>query len=151
MKIILRKEVENLGNQGELVIVKDGYARNYLIPRGLAVRATEGSVRAIETEKKQRAFKIEKERKGARELADKLEQAALTINARAGESGKLFGTVTTQMVADALKAKGFEIDRKQITLEEAIKTLGNHAVKVKLYTDVFATVNVLVEAEAVSE
>lgn len=151
MKIILRKEVENLGNQGELVTVKDGYARNYLIPRGLAVRATEGSIRAIETEKKQRAFKIEKERKTARELADRLEQAALTIHARAGESGKLFGTVTTQMVADALKAKGFEVDRKQVTLEEAIKNLGNHTVKVKLYTDVFATVNVLVEAEAVSE
>jgi large subunit ribosomal protein L9 len=148
VKIILRKEVENLGTQGEAVTVKDGYARNYLIPRGLAVRATDGAIRAIDTEKKQRAFKIEKERKTAREFAEGIERITLTVHARAGESGKLFGTITTQMIVDGLKTKGYDIDRKHVTVEEPIKTLGNHTVKIKFYSDVFAALNVLVEAES---
>jgi len=151
VKIILRKEVGNLGIQGEVVAVKDGYARNYLIPQGLAIRATEGAIKAIETEKKQRAFKIEKERKAARELADSIERLTLSLSAKAGDSGRLFGTITSQMVADALKAQGFDVDRKQINIEEPIKTLGKYEISVKLYTDVLATLNIEVEAEAAAE
>ncbi|ACF13121.1 ribosomal protein L9 [Chloroherpeton thalassium ATCC 35110] len=149
MKIILRKEVSSLGLQGEVVTVKDGYARNFLIPNGLAIRATEGAIKAIETEKKQRAFKIEKERKAARELADSIERISLSVCVKAGESGKLFGTVTPQMIADGLKTKGFDVDRKQITIEEPIKALGKYEVSIKLYTDVVATLKLEVEGEAV--
>jgi len=147
MQVILRKEVEKLGAEGELVKVKDGYTRNYLIPRGFAMRATEGKVRAIDTEKKQKAFKIERERKSARDLASNLEQLALVMKAKAGDEGRLFGTVTNQMIADALKAKGFEVDRRNIEIESQIKQVGLHAVKVKLYSDVFVNMNIQVDAE----
>jgi large subunit ribosomal protein L9 len=148
MQVILRKEVEKLGAEGELVKVKDGYARNFLIPRGLAVRATEGRIRAIETEKKQKAFKIERERKAARDLAESLERLLLNVKVKAGEEGRLYGTVTAQMVADGLKAKGFDIDRKQITIDPPIKQVGKHEVAVKLYSDVVAKLQLEVEAEA---
>jgi LSU ribosomal protein L9P len=148
MQVILKKEIEKLGEAGDVVKVRDGYARNYLIPRGLAVRATEGLLKALAEEKKQKAFKIERERKAARELAETLERLQLVIKAKAGEGGRLYGTVTPQMVSDALSAKGFEIDRKKITIEPPIKTLGKHEVSVKLYSDVFATLHLEVEAEA---
>jgi large subunit ribosomal protein L9 len=148
VKIILRKEMDNLGEQGEVVTVKDGYARNYLIPKGYATRATEGAIKAIENEKKQRAFKIEKERKAARELADSIERITLSIPTKAGESGKLFGTVTSQMISDALKAKGFEVEKKNINIEDSIKMLGNYEISAKLYSDVLATVKIEVVAEA---
>lgn len=151
MKVILRKEQENLGAQGDVVTVKDGYARNYLIPKGIATRASEGAIRAIENEKKQRAFKIEKERKAARELTESLERLSLSIPAKAGESGKLFGTVTSQMVSDALKAQGFDVNKKDITIDEPIKTLGNYELRAKCYTDVIAKLKIEVVAEAESE
>lgn len=148
VKIILRKELDNLGAQGDVVTVKDGYARNYLIPKGFATRATDGAVKAIENEKKQRAFKIEKERKAARELADSIERISLSIPTKAGESGKLFGTVTTQMISDTLKTQGFEVDKKNIVIEESIKMLGNYEVSAKLYTDVIAKLKIEVVAES---
>ncbi len=148
MKIILKKEVEKLGGVGDVLTVKDGYARNYLIPKGLAVRATAGMLKAMEVEKKQKAFKIERERKAARELAESLERLVLTIKAKAGEGGRLYGAVTTQMIAEALKAKGFEIDRKQIMIDPPIKQVGKHEVAVKLYTDVVAKLQLEVEAGA---
>lgn len=148
MKVILKKEVEKLGEMGDVVTVKDGYARNYLIPRGLAVRATEGMLKAIEEEKKQKAFKIERERKAARELAESLERLLLNVKAKAGEEGKLYGAITTQMIADKLKDKGFDIDRKQITIDPPIKQVGKHQVSIKLYSDVIAKLNLEVEAEA---
>lgn len=148
MQVILKKDVEKLGEAGQVVKVKDGYARNYLIPRGLAVRATDGMLKALEEEKKQKAFKIERERKAARELAASLERLTLCIKAKAGEEGRLYGTVTTQMVADALKAQGFDIDRKQITIDPPIKQLGKHEASVKLYSDVVAKLQLEVEAEA---
>lgn len=147
MKIILRKEVDNLGNAGDIVVVKDGYARNFLIPKGLASRATGGTVKAVETEKKQRVFKIERERKTAQSLAETLSQLSVTVKAKAGEEGKLYGAVTTQMIADALKAQGHDIDRRKIELDDAVKSLGNYSAKVKLYSDVVASVAVTVEAE----
>jgi large subunit ribosomal protein L9 len=148
MKIILKKEVEKLGEIGDVLTVKDGYARNYLIPKGLAVRATDGTLKAIEIEKKQKAFKIERERKAARELAESLERFSLIVKAKAGEGGRLYGTVTAQMIVDGLKAKGFEVDRKQITIDPPIKQVGKYQVAVKLYSDVIATLNLEVEAEA---
>jgi large subunit ribosomal protein L9 len=148
MKIILKKEVEKLGEIGDVLTVKDGYARNYLIPKGLAVRATDGMLKAIEIEKKQKAFKIERERKAARELAESLERFSLIVKAKAGEGGRLYGTVTAQMIVDGLKAKGFEVDRKKITIDPPIKQVGKYQVAVKLYSDVVATLNLEVEAEA---
>ncbi len=148
MKIILKREVDKLGDIGDIVVVRDGYARNYLIPKGLAVRATDSMLKAIETEKKQKAFKIERERKAARELAESLERLVLTIKVKAGEEGRLYGTVTPQMVVDGLKAQGFEVDRKQITIDPPIKQVGKYEVAVKLYSDVVAKLNLEVEAES---
>lgn len=148
MKIILKKDVDKLGNVGDILTVKDGYARNYLIPRGLAVRATEGMLKAIELEKKQKAFKIERERKAARELAESLERLQLRLKVKAGEGGRLYGAVTAQMVAEELKSKGFEIDRRQIIIDPPIKQLGKHEATVKLYSDVVAKLSLEVEAEA---
>jgi large subunit ribosomal protein L9 len=147
VKIILRKNVDKLGDQGEVVTVKDGYARNYLIPRGVAIRATEGTLKAMETEKKQRAFKIERERKSARDLSDSITRLTLVIKVKAGDEGKLYGTVTTQMVSDALKEKGFDVDRKHITIEPAIKQVGKHVVTAKYYSDVQGEINIDVQPE----
>jgi len=146
MQVILKKGVEKLGTEGELVKVKDGYAQNYLIPRGLAFRATEGKITALENEKKQKAFKVEKERKSARDLASALERLTLVVSVKAGDEGRLFGTVTSQMIADGLKSKGYEVDKRNVEVDH-IKQLGNHEVKVKLFTDVVATVKLSVEAE----
>ncbi|NTU59350.1 MAG: 50S ribosomal protein L9 [Chlorobiaceae bacterium] len=151
MKIILRKDVATLGDAGEVVNVKNGYANNYLIPQGYAIRATEGTIKALETEKKQQARKIELQRKSARDLAAKLEQMTLKVNAKAGESGKLFGTVTASDIADALKLQGFEIDRRKITLEAPIKSLGKYEADAKIFMDITVKLNIEVEAEGAGE
>jgi large subunit ribosomal protein L9 len=147
VKIILRKDVATLGDAGEVVNVKNGYANNYLIPQGYAIRATEGTLKALETEKKQQARKIELQRKNARDLAAKLEQMALKVHAKAGESGKLFGTVTAGDIAEALKAQGVDIDRRKIHLEAPIKALGKYEAAVKLFMDITAKLVLEVEAE----
>jgi large subunit ribosomal protein L9 len=148
VKIILRKDVAALGDAGDVVAVKNGYANNYLIPQGMAIRATEGTLKALETEKKQQAKKIEQQRKNARELAQKIEQMSLKVQARAGESGKLFGTVTSADIAEALKAEGIDIDRRKITLEAPVKALGKYEAEARLFMDVAVKVNFEVEAEA---
>lgn len=150
MKIILRKDVATLGDAGEVVTVKNGYANNYLIPQGYAIRATEGTLKALETEKKQQARKIELQRSNARELAAKLEQMELKVLAKAGESGKLFGTVTAGDIAEALKAQGVEIDRRKIQLEAPIKSLGKFEADAKLFMDISAKLTIEVEAEGAS-
>jgi large subunit ribosomal protein L9 len=150
VKIILRKDVATLGDAGEVVTVKNGYANNYLIPQGYAIRATEGTLKALETEKKQQARKIELQRKSARELAEKLEQMTLKVFAKAGESGKLFGTVTAGDIAEALKAQGVEIDRRKIQLEAPIKSLGKFEAEAKLFMDIMAKLSIEVEAEGAS-
>jgi len=150
VKIILRKDVATLGDAGEVVTVKNGYANNYLIPQGYAIRATEGTLKALETEKKQQARKIELQRKSARELAEKLEQMTLKVFAKAGESGKLFGTVTAGDIAEALKAQGVEIDRRKIQLEAPIKSLGKFEAEAKLFMDIMAKLSIEVEAEGSS-
>ncbi len=148
MKVILRKDVAALGDAGDVVAVKNGYANNYLIPQGMAIRATEGTLKALETEKKQQAKKIELQRKNARDLAQKIEQMTLKVSARAGESGKLFGTVTSADIAEALKAEGVDIDRRKITLEAPVKALGKYEAEAKLFMDVTVKVTFEVEAEA---
>jgi large subunit ribosomal protein L9 len=147
VKIILRKEVDKLGSQGEVVTVADGYARNFLIPRGFATRATDGTLKAIAVEKKQREFKVERERKTARELGESIERLLLVIKVKAGDEGRLFGTVTAPMIAHELKEKGFEVDRKHITIEPPIKQVGRHEAMLKLYADVIVKLNLDVQAE----
>ncbi|ACF45220.1 MAG: 50S ribosomal protein L9 [Prosthecochloris sp.] len=147
MKVILRKNVASLGDAGEVVDVKNGYANNYLIPQGMAARATDGALKALETERKQQARKIEQQRVAARAIAEKIQQMTLKVPARAGESGKLFGTVTSVNIADALKVEGVDVDRRKITLDAPIRALGNYEAEVKLFMDVSATIKVTVEAE----
>jgi len=148
VKVILRKDIATLGDAGEVVDVKNGYANNYLIPQGMALRATEGTLKALETERKQQARKIEQQRIAAREVADKVQQLNLKVLAKAGESGKLFGTVTSGDIAEALSNEGVSVDRRKISLESPIKTLGAYEVGVKLFMDVSATLKITVEAES---
>lgn len=147
MKIILRQNHNQLGNIGDVVEVKDGFARNYLIPRSIAFRATEGNLNALEQEKKQSARKEEKVVVDSEKLASQLGSVSLTITMKVGEDDKLFGAVTSQMIADSLTDSGFTIDKRLIELEEPIKTLGIFEVPVKLHTKVTAKVKVWVVRE----
>ncbi len=148
MKVILRQNFENLGKFGDIVEVKDGYARNFLIPRGIALPATPGNIKMVETEKKQKAFKLERERLSAQKLAEELAKVEITIPMRAGENERLFGSVTAQMIADELRKLGFEIDRRKILLDEPIKMLGKYEIPVKLHPEVSAKINLnVVQAE----
>ena len=146
MKVILRQNIETLGKMGEVVSVKDGYARNYLMPRGFAYVATKGNVNVLEEEKKRLGVKMNRELKAASDIATELEKHdnAITIMMQVGEEDKLFGTVTKEMIAEKLAAKGFAIDRRRIEIEEPIKVLGIYTVKIKLHTDVVAKVKVWV-------
>ncbi len=147
MKVILRKEHGKLGQVGAVVDVKDGYARNFLIPKGIAYVASEGSVRALEEEKKQAERRTQKELKSTQALATELEKVSITLQVKVGEDEKLFGAVTSQMIADALKEKGFEIDKRIIDLEEPIKSLGIYDIPVKLHQSVTGKVKVWVVRE----
>ncbi len=151
MKIILKEDVERLGRKGDIVTVKDGYARNYLIPRGLALPVTRGNIRMIEEEKRRLLRQREKEAKTAQELADKLSSLELEIYKKAGENDVLYGSVTAADLAEALKEKGFEVDRKNILLEEPIKRLGVHYFEVRVHHDVKARVRVVVKKEEEGE
>lgn len=136
MEIILRQAIEKLGNPGDIVKVSPGFARNYLLPRGLAYEATAGNRKRIEQER-QRLESAENERRAtAQQLADRLEQVSLTFSARVGDEGKLFGSVTAGDIAQQLDAQGINIERRQIDLHEPIKTLGVYRVPVKLHADV---------------
>lgn len=147
MKIILRQNFEQLGTVGDVVDVKDGFARNYLIPRNIAYRATPGNLKALEEEKKNIARREEKAAKEAEKIAAQLASVSLTITMKVGEDDKLFGAVTSQMIADSLTEKGFNIDKRIIELEEPIKTLGIFEVPVKLHSKVTAKVKVWVVRE----
>ncbi|NOX66007.1 MAG: 50S ribosomal protein L9 [Chlorobi bacterium] len=140
MKLILRKNFNQLGQVGEIVDVKDGYARNFLIPRQIAYPATAGNLRALEEEKKQIAKKESKNLAAAQELSTELEKVSVTIPVTVGEDEKIFGSVTSKMIADALLEKGFDVDHRKIEIEEPIKALGIYSVKVKVHADVVATV-----------
>ncbi len=146
MKVILRQNIDSIGKMGEVVTVKDGYARNFLLPRGFAYVATKGNVNVLDEEKKRLSVKLNRELKAAGDIAAELEknENAITIAMQVGEEDKLFGTVTKEMVAEKLAEKGFAIDRRKIEIDEQIKVLGIYTVKVKLHTDVVAKVKVWV-------
>jgi large subunit ribosomal protein L9 len=144
MEIILRQSIENLGKPGDIVKVSPGYARNYLLPRGLAYEATSGNRKRIAMEKA-RLEAAEGERiKVAQTLAERLEAVQLTFSARVGEEEKLFGSVTTADIAHQLQAQGFEIEKKQIDLHEPIKTLGVYKIPVRLHAEVKPEIRVWV-------
>lgn len=148
MKIVLREDVENLGHKGDLVDVADGYARNYLVPRGLAMRATRGIAKQAEAMRRSREAREARDREAAQEIAARLDGVRIEVKARAGEGGKLFGSVTATDVADALRAQtGVEIDRRKLSgLEEPVKEVGEVEVEVSLHPDVVATLTVVVVA-----
>ena len=147
MKVILKADVERLGKVGEVVTVAPGYARNYLMPRRLAFEATEQNLAGVELEKRRYAKAQARAAKEAGVLAAKLEALSLTIRQSAGESDRLFGTVTTMDIAAALEKEGVTIDRRQITIEEPIKTLGIYTIPVKLHPEVSASLKVWVVKE----
>jgi len=148
VKIVLRADVETLGNKGDLVDVADGYARNFLVPRGLAMKATRGAVAQAEAMRRNRAARDERDRAEAQELATKLTARPISVVARAGEGGKLFGSITSADIVAAVTAQvGVELDRRAITLAEPLKELGPAEVPVRLHTDVEASVVVEVVAE----
>ncbi len=147
MEIVLRQDYEALGKVGDVVKVKDGYARNFLIPKGIAYIATEVNKKKLESELAAQNWRLERDRKKAEELAEKLNNVSCTIPVQVGEEDKLFGSVTSQNIADALAAQGYEIDKRKILLEEPIKSLGIYSVPVKLHTNVEASVKVWVVKE----
>jgi large subunit ribosomal protein L9 len=147
MKVILRKNFDQLGKVGDIVNVKDGYARNFLLPRQIAYQATKGNILALEEEKKQILKKEAKELETAQNLATELEKVSVTIPVTVGEEDKIFGTVTNQMIADFLKEKGFDLDRRKIEITEPIKALGIYSVSVKLHPSVTATLKTWVVRE----
>jgi large subunit ribosomal protein L9 len=147
MKIILREAVDRLGERGDIITVKDGYARNYLIPRGLALRATSGNMRTFEEEKKQHDVRENKARRLAEQFAKKLRSVSITATVAVGEEDRVFGSVTTQAIAQLLKEKGFEIDKKKILLDEPIKALGVYTIPIKLHHNVQGKVKVWVVKE----
>ena len=148
MKIILTQDIEKLGQKNDILTVKTGYARNYLIPKGLAIQATESAIKIHNENQKQRAHKEEKIRSEAEKLAQKLAGVKLVIGAKVSSAGKIFGSVNTIQLAEALNAKGYEIDRRNILLgEDAIKEVGSYKAVVKLHRDV----KVDLEFEVVAE
>lgn len=147
MKVILRQDYEPLGKIGDVVEVKDGYARNFLIPKKIVYPATPGSLKAVEEERKRLQAKLQRERKSAELLATELEKVSVTIPVEVGEEDRIHGTVTTQMIADVLMEKGYEIDKRKIELDEQIKTLGIYTAKIKLHPEVTAQIKVWVVKE----
>ncbi len=147
MQVILREDIDNLGKIGDLVKVADGYARNYLVPKKKAIEATPKNVRAMEHAKKMVADRMRKLKKEAAADADRIKTLSLTIRAKAGEEGKLFGSVTSMDIAEAAKAQGVIIDKRKIALEEPIKRLGDFTVPVKLHADVVADLKITVVPE----
>lgn len=147
MKVILREDIDNLGGSGEVVDVKPGYFRNYLDPKGMAMRATDSNVRIFEEERQLRAVRENKAKTEAEKLAEKLSNLSLNAMVQVGEEDKVFGSVTAQDIAGLLKEQGYEIDKRDIQLEEPIKALGIYQVPVKLHKDVLTEVKVWVIKE----
>jgi large subunit ribosomal protein L9 len=147
MKLILRQNYESLGQVGDLVDVKEGFARNFLIPRKIAYTALKGNILALEEEKKNIAKKRQQETHAAETLAAELEKISVTIPVQVGEEDKIFGSVTTQMIADALKEKGHDIDKRKIDIEEPIKSLGIYGISIKLHPNVTTNIKVWVVRE----
>jgi len=147
MQIILQEDVEKLGNRGDVVTVKPGYARNFLLPNKLAVEATPGNMKALERIRGALAKKTATELDAAKKQADLLLGVTLTFRRKTGENDQMFGSVTSGYIADGLKAQRFEVDKRQVQLAEPIKTLGEFPVTVKVFRDVTAEIKVQVEKE----
>ena len=147
MQVILKEDVTNLGQIGELVSVKDGYGRNFLIPKGLAVLATPRNKRRLEHERKVIAQRDVKRSRDAQTLKESIEKLSLTIAKQTGEEGKLFGSVTTREIAEAITEEGIEVGRKTIHLDQAIKSLGVYTVQIRLTHDVIANLKLWVVAK----
>lgn len=144
MRVILKGEVPNLGDAGDIVKVSPGYSRNFLFPRGLAIPASEGSVKELEHQKRVADSIRRKQLAAAKELAARLENSAVSIRREAGDDDRLFGSVTNRDVVDALAAEGVEVDRRSVTLAEPIKTIGLFTVPIRLHREVTASVRVYV-------
>jgi len=147
MKVILKQSVEGLGKAGDLLTVADGYARNYLVPRRLVVQATSSNLATYEEEKQQRLRRENKEKRGAETLAKELEKISCTATVSVGEEDKMFGSVTSQTIAELLKEKGYTIDRRKILLEEPIKALGVYTVPIRLHSEIDIKIKVWVVKE----
>jgi large subunit ribosomal protein L9 len=147
IEVILREDIKTLGRAGEMVRVRPGYARNFLLPQGLAYEATEGNKKRIAAETRVRAARNQSERIEAERFAAALSEVTLTLAGKAGEEGKLFGSITSQDIADALGRQGHTIDRRRIELEHPIKTTGAHSVTIRLHPEVHAELRISVVAE----
>ncbi|RMF66130.1 MAG: 50S ribosomal protein L9 [Calditrichaeota bacterium] len=147
MKVILQKDYENLGKVGDVVEVKNGFARNYLIPKKFALQATPQNLKVIEQQRKHKEIQASKEKRAAEELAEKLSTVSLTATVAVGEEDKVFGAVTSHNIAELLKAQGYEIDRRKIQLDEPIKALGVYEVPIKLHSEVEAKIKIWVVKE----
>ena len=144
MEVLLKKEVKNLGKQGDIVKVKDGFGRNYLFPKGLAAPATAKNLKVLEQEKLTESKRLEKVKKSAEEVAERLKKISCTIVKHAGEEDKLFGSVTSMDIGDSLRNEGFEIDKKDVLLDEPIKKLGVYQIPVKVHPEITVEVKVWV-------
>jgi large subunit ribosomal protein L9 len=147
IEVILREDVKSLGNAGDLVRVKPGYARNFLLPKGFAYQATPGNKKRIEAEAKARRIRLAADKVDAEALAAQLSEVAITLARKAGEGDRLFGSITAQDIADALAAAGHEVDKRKIDLESPVKSVGEHVVPLKLHPEVVADIHLTVVPE----
>ena len=147
MKVVLTADVKNKGKKGDIINVNDGYAMNFLIPKGLAVEATAAAVHETNQKKAAEQARKAKELAAAKEAAAKLDMATVTVTVKSGDSGKIFGSVTSKEIAEELKKQGYEVDKKNVMLPEPIKQLGRQTVEVKLYPGVKTKINVVVVGE----
>ncbi|HUO58297.1 MAG TPA: 50S ribosomal protein L9 [bacterium] len=145
MKVLMKSDVPKIGKKGEVLEVKEGYARNFLIPNGLAIEASGGALKQVEEEKKAVDRKKAKEKEEAQELANKIKGLTITLRHKAGDEGRLFGSITSAEIAEALKQKGHDLDRKKVVLDDPIRLVGEYQVKIKLHSEVTASLRVIVE------
>ncbi|MBE6670758.1 MAG: 50S ribosomal protein L9 [Ruminococcaceae bacterium] len=145
MKVILTQDVKSQGKKGQLINVSDGYARNFLFPKGLAVEADASAMNDLKNKESSRLHKIELEKQAAKDTAKKLEEVTVKIQAKAGVDGRLYGSVTSLEIAETLeKQHGIKVDKRKIQLSDPIRTFGNHTVNVKLYTEIIGKINVVI-------
>ena len=148
MQIILQEDIDKLGHRGDVVTVKPGYARNYLLPRSLAIEATAGNMNALERIRTSLAKKTATELEAAKKQAELLTGVSLNFKRKTGENDQMFGSVTSGDIAEGLAAQGYKIDKRQVQLAEPIKTIGEHDVTIKVFRDVVAHIRAIVEKEA---
>jgi len=147
MKVILVKDVKDVGKAGDVVNISDGYGRNYLLPRGLAIEANKSNMNILNEKKKKEERKKNQELEEAKEIAEKLSNTSIILKVKTGENGKLFGSITSKDIQEELKKKGFDIDKKKIVLPENIKTIGSYTVDIKVYSGVNAKIKIDVITE----